>query len=229
MAQTGMESALDTLLNTVLPGPLQALAWAIALLVLAAATPGLYRHLRQADTQRWQVLLVTVVVLAMMRGFNTAALQGVLLHFLGATIATLMFGAGPALWVMAAASLAGGLMGAAWHGWAADFLLAGAVPVAVTLLVCRLVAYFLPHNIFVFVMGNAFFGAALAMAASMLGKAAMTALLGGQAAAYVAATPLLMFAEAFFAGTLIVVIVVYRPAWCVSFDDRVWLWPQQPM
>src|SRR5690554_4038749 len=165
-----MEAALDTLLSTALPGPLHALAWVVAVLALGVASPGLYRHLRQADTQRWQVLLVTVVVLAAMRGFNTAALQGVLLHFLGATIATLMFGAGPALWLMAWASAAGVLLGAAWHGWAADFLLAGALPVAVTLLVCRLVAYFLPHNIFVFVMGNAFFGAALAMAASMLGK-----------------------------------------------------------
>ena len=224
-----MEAALDTLLSTALPGPLHALAWVMAVLVLSVASPGLYRYLRKADAQRWQVLLATGVVLAAMRGFNTAALQGVLLHFLGATIVTLMFGAGPALWLMAWASAAGVLLGAAWQGWAADFLLAGALPVAVSLLVCRLVAYFLPHNIFVFVMGNAFFGAALAMAASMLGKAAIMALLGGQAAAYVAATPLLMFAEAFFAGTLIVVIVVYRPAWCVSFDDRVWLWPRQPM
>lgn len=224
-----MEAALDTLLSTALPGPLHALAWVMAVLVLGVASPGLYRYLQKADAQRWQVLLATGVVLAAMRGFNTAALQGVLLHFLGATIVTLMFGAGPALWLMAWASAAGVLLGAAWQGWAADFLLAGALPVAVSLLVCRLVAYFLPHNIFVFVMGNAFFGAALAMAASMLGKATIMALLGGQAAAYVAATPLLMFAEAFFAGTLIVVIVVYRPAWCVSFDDRVWLWPRQPM
>ena len=41
-----------------------------------------------------------------MTGIYTAALQGVVLHFLGASIATLMFGGRVACWMMALASLA---------------------------------------------------------------------------------------------------------------------------
>ncbi|KLI99464.1 energy-coupling factor ABC transporter permease [Luteimonas sp. FCS-9] len=208
----------------------QALAWAGAAAVLARAAPTLRAHVRAADADALRVLLVAAAALAGMRWFNTAALQGVMLHFLGATIATLMFGAGTACWTMAAVSLSGVLLGAAWQGWAVDFLVTGALPVAVTALASRAALRWAPRNIFVYVMLNAFAAAALAMAASMLAKAAVTAWAGGRTVeAYLAATPLLMFAEAFFAGTVMALVVVYRPHWCASFDDRDYLWPKAPM
>ncbi|MCD9031722.1 energy-coupling factor ABC transporter permease [Luteimonas sp. Y-2-2-4F] len=216
--------------DVALPGWVQALAWAGALLVLLRSAGPLRAYLHGAEPDALRVLLVAAAALAGMRWFNTAALQGVMLHFLGATIATLMFGAGVACWAMAAVSLAGVLLGAAWHGWALDFLVAGALPVAATALVSRAALRWAPRNIFVYVMLNAFAAGALAMAASVLAKAAATAWFGGRAAAaYLAATPLLMFAEAFFAGTVMVLVVVYRPHWCRSFDDRDYLWPQRPM
>ncbi len=205
-------------------------AWLVAALVLARAAPALRRHVAMADAEAHRVLVVAVLALAAMRWFNTAALQGVLLHFLGATIATLMFGAGTACWAMAAVSLAGVLMGAAWHGWAMDFLATGALPVAVTAIVSWAARTWLPRNVATYVMLNAFAGAAMAMAASMLAKAAVSAWLGERAlAAYLVATPMLMFAEAFFAGGVMVLVVVYRPHWCRSFDDREYLWPQRRM
>ncbi|NLW96403.1 energy-coupling factor ABC transporter permease [Luteimonas wenzhouensis] len=204
--------------------------WLLAAVLLARTAPALRRHLAGADAEALRVLVVATLALAAMRWFNTAALQGVMLHFLGATIATLMFGAGAACWVMAASSLAGALMGAAWHGWAMDFLATGALPVAVSAAASRAARTWLPRNIFTYVMLNAFAGGALAMAASMLAKAAVVAWLGGRTlAAYLAATPMLMFAEAFFAGTVMVLVVVYRPHWCRSFDDRDYLWPQRGM
>ncbi len=205
-------------------------AWLASVVVLARSAPALRRHLAGADGEALRVLILGALALAAMRWFNTAALQGVMLHFLGATIATLMFGAGTACWVMALASLAGLLMGAAWHGWAMDFLATGALPVAVTALVSWAARTWLPRNVFTYVMLNAFAGAALAMAASMLAKSAVTAWLGGRAlAAYLVATPMLMFAEAFFAGGVMVLVVVYRPHWCRSFDDRAYLWPERRM
>ena len=205
-------------------------AWVVAALVLGRSAPRLRRHLAGVDDQARRILILATLALAAMRWFNTAALQGVMLHFLGATIATLMFGAGTACWVMALASLAGVLMGAAWHGWAMDFLATGALPVAVTALVSWAARTWLPRNVFTYVMLNAFAGAALAMAASMLAKSAVTAWLGGRAlAAYLVATPMLMFAEAFFAGGVMVLVVVYRPHWCRSFDDRAYLWPERRM
>jgi len=217
-------------MDVALQGWEQWAAWLAAALVLARGLPALRRHVAGADAQARRILLLATIALAAMRWFNTAALQGVMLHFLGATVATLMFGAGTACWVMAVASLAGVLLGASWHGWAADFLVTGALPVAVTALVSWAARTWLPRNVFTYVMLNAFAGAALAMAASLLAKAAVTAWLGGRAlAAYLAATPMLMFAEAFFAGGVMVLVVVYRPHWCRSFDDRAYLWPERRM
>ena len=208
----------------------QGLAWLAAALVLARSAPALRRHVAGADPEARRILLLATLALAAMRWFNTAPLQGVMLHFLGASIATLMFGAGTACWVMAVVSLVGVLMGGAWHGWAFDFLATGALPVAVTALVSSAARTWLPRNVFTYVMFNAFGGAALAMVASMLAKAAATQFLGARAvAAYLVATPMLMFAEAFFAGGVMVLVVVYRPHWCRSFDDRDYLWPQQRM
>ena len=208
----------------------QWLAWLVAALVLARSAPALHRHVAGADAEARRILLLATLALAAMRWFNTAALQGVMLHFLGATIATLMFGAGTACWAMAAVSLAGVLLGAAWQGWAMDFMATGALPVAVTALASWAARTWLPRNVFAYIMLNAFAAGALAMAASMLAKAAVTALLGGRAlAAYLVATPMLMFAEAFFAGTVMALVVVYRPHWCSSFDDRAYLWPERRM
>ncbi|MDH7454009.1 energy-coupling factor ABC transporter permease [Luteimonas composti] len=217
-------------MDATLPGWTLWPAWLVATLVLARALPSLRHHAASLDEEGRRVLVLATLALAAMRWFNTAALQGVMLHFLGATIATLMFGASTACWAMALVSLAGLLLGAAWQGWAMDFLATGALPVAVTALVSWAARTWLPRNVFTYIMLNAFAAGALAMAASMLAKAAVTALLGGRAlAAYLVATPMLMFAEAFFAGTVMALVVVYRPHWCRSFDDRAYLWPERRM
>ena len=213
-----------------LPGWIEGGALVLALVLLAWQARPMARYLAGDGSARLRVLLATALALAALRWFNTAPLQGVMLHLTGASIATLLLGTGPALAVMALASLSGVLMGAAWHGWAPDFLVTGALPVAVTAVASRAARRWLPHNIFVYIMGNGFFASMLATAASVLAKFAVAAWLGSRAAAaYLAATPLLMFAEAFLTGTLIAVIVVYRPQWCSSFDDRVYLWPERPM
>lgn len=213
-------------------------AWGIAAGVLAGTARGArlerYRVGRgeagaAGPAEARRILLLATLALMALRWFNTAALQGVVLHFLGATIATLMFGARIACWIMAAASLGGVLLGADFEGWAWDFLLTGALPVAVTVAVSLAAMRWVASNIFTYVMVNAFAAAALAMAASTLAKASAAALLAGAAAAYLAATPLLMFGEAFLTGAVMVLVVVYRPQWCTSFDDRTYLGPARPM
>jgi len=214
-----------------LPDWFHLLLWLLVAILSVAA--GMWHHARSRTPHGtligWPVLLGTTLALVLLRYFNTSALHGVLLHFLGATIATLMLGRANACRVMALASLSGLLQGAAWYGWAADFLVTGLLPVAVTALVSTTARRWLPRNIFSYVMLNAFLAAALAMATSVLLKAAVAAWLGdaGAAVAYLVAMPLLMFAEAFFSGTVMVLMVVYRPHWCSSFDDRLYLWPQR--
>ena len=215
------------------------LDWALALAVLAACVRGGVpdRYRGQAGAGARRVLLAATFAIMALRWFNTAALAGVTLHFLGATIATLMLGGRIACLAMALVSLAGVLLGAAWQGsWAADFLVTGALPVAVTVLVGFAAARWVPANVFSYVMVNAFAAGAVAMAASALAKSLVAALLsgpeaafGGPATAYLVATPLLMFGEAFLSGSVMVLLVVYRPQWCVSFDDRLYLGPGRPM
>lgn len=218
---------------------IEALAWVAALAALAWAARGPWRERYEGEAGAGprRVLLAATLATMSLRWFNTAALQGVELHFLGATIATLMFGARAACGMMALASLAGLLFGAAWQGsWPADFLVTGVLPVAVTVLVGMAATRWVPANVFTYVMANAFGAGALAMAASSLAKAAMAALLGGPgaafggpAAAYLVATPLLMFGEAFLSGGIMVLVAVYRPQWCLSFDDRTYLGPGRQM
>lgn len=216
--------------DPVLPVAVHAAAWILAGAALAWQARPFAQQLRAGGRVALRVLLAATLGLVVLRWFNTAPLQGVMLHLLGASMATLLLGAGAACWMMAGASLAGVLMGAAWHGWAMDFLATGLLPVGVTAFVSAAVRRWLPHNFFVYVMGNAFFAAAAAMASSVLIKSAVAALLGSRsAAAYLAAAPLLGLAEAFLTGTLMAVIVAYRPQWCRSFDDRVYLWPGRPM
>jgi len=216
-----------------LPDWANILAWLLA--IVFSAMIGAWHKPRPRTTQNefipWPVLLSTALALTLMRYFNTATLNGVMLHFTGASIATLMLGTANACRVMALVSLSGVLQGAFWYNWAADFLVSGLLPVMVTSVISSTARRWLPCNIFSYVMFNAFFAAALSMATSIVFKALVAACLGDRnsAFAYLAAMPLLMFAEAFFSGVTMVLIVVYRPQWCSSFDDRLYLWPQRPV
>ena len=126
----------------------------LSLLVLAGQAGPLAQVLKGSDRTRLRVLLAAALALAALRWFNTAPLQGVMLHLTGASLATLVLGPRPALAVMAFASLSGTLMGAAWHGWGMDFLVTGALPVAVTAAASRAARRWLPHNIFVYIMNK---------------------------------------------------------------------------
>lgn len=210
-----------------LPPLVQGLAWTAALATLAWSARRLPWYKVRGDAEALRVLLLATVALAAMRWFNTDALQGVSLHFLGATAATLMFGPRFALWSMAAVSAAALGMGSAWQGWAADFLVCGALPVLTTEAVGRFIESRLPQNPLIYVWVRGFLGGALAIAASNLSKAAVSVWLDDPAAAaYLAATPPMMFGEGFFCGGAMALIVVYRPQWCASFDDARYLRPR---
>ncbi|PZO62709.1 MAG: hypothetical protein DI635_10530 [Pseudoxanthomonas suwonensis] len=203
---------------------LQWLALAVAAGLLLWAGRGLPWFKLQGDAEAQRVLLIATLVLCAMRGFNADALPGVKLHFLGAAIAALMFGARFALWVMAIVSLAAWATGHAWLGWATDFLVTGALPIAVVQAGLHLAQRHLPANVMVYIMVNAFLAGAASMGASMLAKALLAGWFAADTqSAYLLATVPLMFAEGFFSGGTLALIVVYRPQWCSSFDDQRYL------
>lgn len=209
----------------------QVLPWSLlagvpAFAILAWAARRLPWFKLRGDPEAWRVLMLTALALAALRWFNTDAVRGVQLHFLGATLATLMFGPRFALWTMAAAGLGAWAMGAAWHGWAADFLTGGALAVLVTEAVGHGIERRLPPNLLIYVWVRGFLGGALAIAAVNLTRAAFAALADDPSAtAYVVATLPMMFGEGFLCGGAIALIVVYRPQWCATFDDRRYLAP----
>jgi uncharacterized membrane protein len=184
----------------------------------------------QGDREAQNVLILATLAMMGMRWFNTNAFQGISLHFLCAGVATLMFGARFALWVTALVSLVAWPTNNAWHGPFFDFLATGAIPIAVVSTIAWGVLRWLPTNLFVYVLCTAFGGGAISIAISNLFKAAMTTWIFQDVPSwpYLIATPMLMFGEGFFCGGIIVMVVVYRPQWCISFDDERYLSPPPP-
>lgn len=152
---------------------------------------------------------------------------GLNLHLLGATVMTLMFG-----WRLA---VIGGILAIALDLLRRHAPVAAAVtgawitvvlPVTVSYLLARGVERCLPRNFFIYIYASAFLGGAL----SMLAVGLATVMLIPSAVPYgdgwfgrVVPYVLMMFGEAFVSGALLTLMVVYRPAWVASFDDRRYL------
>ncbi|MDO5505859.1 MAG: energy-coupling factor ABC transporter permease [Pseudoxanthomonas suwonensis] len=212
-------------MNALLPLPVQLGSIGLAAWVLWRASRELPWFKVRDDAEARRVLVAGAVLLIALRLFNTHGVAGMTLHFLGTSIAVLMFGTGFALWIAALASAIMWAIGWAWQGWAVDFLLTGALPAAVTVGVGAFVRLRLPSNIMIYVLGNAAAAGALAIAASVMAKALLSWLSGAEreATLYLLTTPPMMFGEAFFTGGVMVLVVVYRPHWCSSFDDAAYL------
>ena len=210
-------------MNLVLPSAWRGSGVLVACVVLAWALRRLPWHKVQGDPEAQRIFAIFIAAMVLLRGPNTQSATGISLHFLGAGIATLMFGARFALLALAAVSAAWALMGRAWLGWGWDFLANDAVPVAVAAGFGALVTRRLPAHVFIYIFGNAFFAAGLSMLASLAFKAAVTAWLGGSAVPYAVAAIPMAFGEAFLTGGAMALIVAYRPQWCATFDDARYL------
>ena len=207
------------------PEAVQVAALAIAALALAWAARQLPWYKLEGDPEARRVLIVATLALSGLRWFNADAVAGTSLHFLGAGVANLMFGTPFALWVMAVVSLMAWLGGSDWLGWGPDFVACGLLPVLVSHAVWRF-EQALPANPVLYVLVNGFAGGGLALLASHMLKAAAGLWLGvGEPAVYLTAGMLMMFGEGFLCGGAMALVVVYRPQWCASFDDRRYLLP----
>ena len=212
-------------MNDAAPEAVQVSALAIAALALAWAARQLPWYKLEGDPEARRVLIVATLALSGLRWFNADAVAGTSLHFLGAGVANLMFGTPFALWVMAVVSLMAWLGGSDWLGWGPDFVACGLLPVLVSHAVWRF-EQALPANPVLYVLVNGFAGGGLALLASHILKAAGGLWLGvGEPAVYLTAGMLMMFGEGFLCGGAMALVVVYRPQWCASFDDRRYLKP----
>lgn len=198
-----------------------------ALLLLGVLRRAPWRALRQPGILNlWLGASVTLMALW---SIKTGIKPGLNFHLLGATALTLMFG--PRLALLALAGIVAGITAAGHAGWQAyslNWMLMGALPVAVSHAIFRFVDGRLTNHFFVYVFINAFFGAALAIAATGLAASLLLGLMAIYPFAYLSHyyLPYYVFmgwSEALTTGMLLTLMVVYRPHWVGTFDDARYL------
>jgi len=181
------------------------------------------------DRERQWVWLVSLGVLVGIWSMKAGFTPGLSLRFLLVTTLTLMHG-----WQLAAIGGALALVVlnvagvATWGSFGADLLCAVIVPAVVTVQVHQLVHARLPHNYFIYFFLTVFVGSALAYNLAGLARVGLLAASGSLDAGHVgpeyfAVLPLMSFGEAFVNGMVMAMMVVYRPKWVMSFDDRLYL------
>jgi len=188
---------------------------------------------RLSDSGQLNVWLGTVVLLVLVWSMKAGVKPGLNLHLLGATMFTLMFGRQLAIiglsLVLAGVTLNNGLQGhPEWQAYALNALVLVVFPVLLADAIRRGVERFLPANLFVYIFGSAFFGAACAVMATGILASALLWIAGVYPAAlllddYLPWYLLLGFAEAWLNGAMVTLMVVYLPRWVGSFDDRRYL------
>jgi len=169
---------------------------------------------------------VAVFFLWLMRAGVVPALP---IHLLCLTTMTLMFGV--PLAVVAAAILTTSMCLAGieeWHALPVSFLALGVVPVLASWTMLQASQRFLPPNPFIYIFVAAFFGAAVSMLAAITVNSALLVVssqvtLGQLKDSYLLILPLIMFPEAFINGLVVTGLVVFKPVWIPSFDDRRYL------
>jgi uncharacterized membrane protein len=203
-------------------------AWVIyALSLLLALRLAVWRRLLVRE--QFHVFLGSSVVLLLLWHIRVSVDPAWSFHLLGVTAVTLMFGWALAVVIGALAEMALVLNGVLeWRGFPLNALLMVVAPVTLTQVILVLVRSLLPKNFFIYVLVNAFLTAGLAALTS--GFLASLVLLAGDVYgwAHLRETlfpffPLMSLPEAIINGWLVTILVLYRPDWVVSFDDRLYL------
>lgn len=217
-----------------LPYALFSWPWHVAAALLALAV--LLLAARRVDWSalahsgpRLNALLGFAVCMTLLWSLRAGVLPGLNLHLLGAMAACLMFGPHLALIALALVLTGISLNGAVeWAAWPINFLVMGVVPVMIAQAIRRLVERHLPSHFFVYIFVMAFAGAALVVllvgfVAVLLLTAAGAYPWSYLASEYLPYFFLLAFSEAWISGAVTTMMVVYRPEWVATFDDRRYL------
>lgn len=204
-----------------------ALAATLAVLVWCWRTAP-WGEIRPEGT-RTHVVMGVAVLLMPLWTMKAGIKPGLDLHLLGAMASTLILGPQLAIAAMALTLTGVTINGAlAWQAWPINFLLMVVWPVAVAAVVHRLVERRLPNHFFVYLFVGSFLGAAITVMTQGLLSSLALNLAGAYPLDYLAANYLpyfllLGFAEAWLTGMTMTLLVIYRPQWVASFDDRRYL------
>jgi len=213
---------------------IESLPHALNLLGGIAAFAVIYHNARAADWKRlnapgaFSAWCFSIIVLPMLWRFSVPVDGGgAALHLAGMPIFVLMFGRRLAMTGISLSVLAYTLVfDGAWANIGINLILLAIVPAYCGDAVMRATERFLPHHLFVYLLGNGFFGSLLMrvtaglMSLGAYQSLAATAPLGIDTVAYML---LLSWGEAFLTGFLLTIFTVYRPEWVLTFDDKVYL------
>ena len=116
--------------------------------------------------------------------------------------------------------------------YSSDFLVLAGVPVLITRYGLQLAQKHLPANYFIYIFFNAFFTGGVSMFCTGLSGVSTLALAGAYPVDYLFGDALafyflLSWSEAFTTGLLIAIVVVYKPHWIITFDDRRYLYDKK--
>ncbi len=186
---------------------------------------------------RWRMLMVpanlnvflaaTVVVLGLWL-IRTGIRPGLDFHLLGATLLTLMFRPWFALLALALVCALLTTHNGEFNAYPANLLIMGALPVTVSWLIYRLADSRLPNHLFIYIFINGFLGGALSIAATGIAATLFATLTNSYTPAYLLDEYLpfyllMAWAEGLSTGMITTLLVIYRPEWVATFDDRRYL------
>lgn len=206
---------------------------AVALAATIGAFATLLHNARGADWPRlsapgaFSAWCFAIIVLPMVWRFSVPLPGGPVLHLVGLPIFVLMFGrklamSGAALSVVAYTLAFDGQ----WANLGMNLLLLAILPAYCGDALMRATQRFLPRHMFVYLLGNGFFGTMAMLAIlNLLSLGVYQAMvatvpLGADILAYML---LLSWGESFLTGFLLTMFTVYRPEWVLTFDDEVYL------
>lgn len=203
------------------------LAWLIWLpLMLLALWRAPWASLQ--DNARLHVFLGMVVALVLLWSMKAGVKPGLDLHLTGVMLFTLVFGLPLAFIGLNLVLLAVSINAAmAWEGFALNALLTSGLGVLLAHYLHRLVDALFPRHFFVFVFLKGFFAAALAVMGIGLGVSVVYGVDGVYAWTYLFDDYLpyyllLGFSEAWISGMVLTLMLVYRPAWVITYDESLY-------
>ena len=183
--------------------------------------------MRSAENRH--VIFGATVLLMLLWSMKAGVRPGMNFHLIGATLLMLMFG-----WKFAILSLSMVLLGQTlygnieWHAFSLNAMLMVIGPVMFSYFIYRISQLYLPKHFFVYTLFNGFFCAIMTMLLLVLTTCVLLYGFSGYDwddiyYRYLPFTPLMVFAEGFFTGMLTSSMVLFRPEWIGSFDDRRYL------
>lgn len=207
------------------------LSWAAHPLLLVILLYALYSApwYELKSKERQNVYGAALVFLLLLWSMRAGITPGLSFHLLGATLLTLMVGWQLALLGLGLVMLGLGLNGGIdFASFSLNMLLMAVLPVALSQAVLSLSVRYLPHHFFVYVMVDAYFCSALAVAMTLGSTLLLLVGLGPYsyqqlAQEFLPFVPFMLFAEGFFTGMSVAALVLMKPEWVVTFDDRRYL------